>query len=108
RPKETAPHLDSTRRRTVQPAAEWVRLLGYSCHWLSDFGNTRLWLAPAVNSISLESEVAATKNSPSGGRDGRSEPLRAPLFQHMPYLLAIAACASSKVTALPLFGAPLQ
>ncbi len=26
------------RRRTVQPAAEWVRLLGYSGHWPSDFG----------------------------------------------------------------------
>jgi hypothetical protein len=29
--------------------AEWVRLLRCSGHWLSDFGNARLWLAAAVS-----------------------------------------------------------
>src|SRR5258706_386365 len=35
-------HTAWAQRRTVQPAAEWVRLLGYSGHWPSDFGNARL------------------------------------------------------------------
>jgi hypothetical protein len=38
-------------RRTTQPAAEWVRLLGCSGHWLSDFGNARLWLARRISCL---------------------------------------------------------
>jgi hypothetical protein len=40
------------RRRTVQSAAEYVRLLGCSGQWPSDFECALLWLAAAVSTSS--------------------------------------------------------